>query len=79
MPTSRECVQYFPTKTTVEHSRRLCSDPLQPILVKNTGPLPVPNIELAVGYSTNPVLYKSNDQWEDISRATLVFDIATIW
>ena len=28
------------------------------MLVKNTGPLPVPNVELAVRYRTNPVLYR---------------------
>lgn len=58
MPTSLECVQYVPTMPSFGHSRRFSSDPLQPILVKNTGPLPVPNFELEVGYSANPMLYR---------------------
>lgn len=55
MPTSLECVQYVPTKVSFGHSRRLSSDPSQPMLVKNTGPLPVPKVELEVRYSENPV------------------------
>ena len=59
MPTSRECVQYVPTKANLEHSKSFCSDPLQLMFVKNTGPSPVPNVELAGGYSTNPALWKT--------------------
>jgi hypothetical protein len=61
MPTSLECVQYVPTMPSFGHSRRLSSDPLQPIFVKNTGPLPVPNLELEVRYSENPVLRRKKN------------------
>lgn len=68
MPTSLECVQYLPTKASFGHSRRLSSVPPQPIFVNNTGPLPVPNFELEVGYSANPVLCRKKPEKEYISN-----------
>ena len=60
-PTSLEWVQEVPTNTDLEHSKRFCSDPLQPTFVINTGPLAVPKVELAVRYTTRPAKQQECD------------------